>query len=105
MKKSSKTTILFSIISVSSATIVMIVFSINRKKVTNTFLMSRDEGPAEIDLESSGCLYWGLIGDQICDDEANTEECQFDYGDCCDGQNDFSLCSESGGNRFACLRF
>ena len=35
-----------------------------------------------------------FIGDQVCDDEANTEECQFDLGDCCDVQNDFTLCSD-----------
>ena len=42
----------------------------------------------------SGCAYLNIRGDQICDDEVNTEECQFDLGDCCDVQNDFTLCSD-----------
>ena len=91
MKKSSKTTILFSIISVTSATIVMIIFSVTRKTVSNTYSMNKNEEPEEND---SGCTYWGLVGDQICDDEANTAECQFDHGDCCNGQNHFDLCSD-----------
>ena len=94
MKKNSKTTILFSTIAVISATIVMIIFSIARKNITNTYTMSRNEEPGGLDSESIGCPYFEFLGDQICDDEANTEECQFDYGDCCDGQNDFSMCSE-----------
>ena len=94
MKNCSKSTILFSCICVISATIVMTVFSITRKQITNTYTMNRNEDPGGLDSESFGCPYWGLIGDQICDDEANTEECQFDHGDCCDVQNDFSLCSE-----------
>ena len=92
MKNSIKTTIIFSVISVMSATSVMIIYSINRKKVTNTYSMHRNEEAERS--ESSGCSYVDFIGDQVCDDEANTEECQFDLGDCCDVQNDFTLCSD-----------
>ena len=79
MKNSIKTTIIFSVISVMSATSVMIIYSINRKKVTNTYSMHRNEETERS--ESSGCSYVDFIGDQVCDDEANTEECQFDLGD------------------------
>ena len=94
MKRSSKTTILFSIIAVISGTSVMIIFSIARKTVSNTYTMSRTEDPGGLDSNSSACPYWSFTNDQVCDDEANVEECHFDHGDCCDVQNDLSSCSD-----------
>ena len=73
-----------------SATIVMIIFHITRREVT--YSMYRTEEAERSDI--SGCAYLNIRGDQICDDEVNTEECQFDLGDCCDVQNDFTLCSD-----------
>ena len=93
MKKSSKITIVFSIIAV--IIIIIIVSLASRKKVSNTNITTNSsEDQEKLNSESSGCRHWSLAGDQICHDEANTEECQFDHGDCCDVQNDFSLCSE-----------
>ena len=93
MKKSSKITIVFSIIAV--IIIIIIVSLASRKKVSNTNITTNSsEDPEKLNSESSGCRHWSLAGDQICHDEANTEECQYDRGDCCDVQNDFSLCSE-----------
>ena len=40
------------------------------------------------------CDVLGYLGDGFCDDEANNEVCQFDKGDCCDTQNDRSLCAD-----------
>ena len=57
-----------------SATIIMIIFSITRKKVTNTYSMHRNEEAERSDI--SGCAYLNIRGDQICDDEANTEICR-----------------------------
>ena len=38
-----------------------------------------------------GCLHIADIGDGWCSDEANTEQCNFDGGDCCGDfpKNDF----------------
>ena len=94
MKKGSQIAIILLILAVISLTIVIIAFHLPRKKDTNTYTMPRTEDPGGLDSESSGCPYWSLTGDQVCDDEANTEECHFDHGDCCDVQNDFSLCSD-----------
>ena len=33
-----------------------------------------------------------MIGDLICDDWANTPECEFDGADCCNPNSDFSHC-------------
>ena len=92
MKKSSKITIVSSIIAV--IIIIMIVSLVSRKKDSNTNATSSSEDPQKLNSESPGCRHWSLAGDQICHDEANTEECQYDRGDCCDVQNDFTLCSE-----------
>ena len=43
---------------------------------------------------SETCQFWYLTGDGFCDDEANVEMCHYDLGDCCDYENDQSLCSE-----------
>ena len=32
---------------------------------------------------SGFCQYYSLIGDGLCDDETNTEQCDYDGGDCC----------------------
>jgi hypothetical protein len=50
----------------------------------------------------TACKYPTLISDGICDDLPNTEECQFDGGDCCLGDETFTvicticLCHETG---------
>ena len=38
--------------------------------------------------ESSGCDYVSIVGDDICDDIANTQACAYDFGDCCSLEND-----------------
>ena len=86
----SSTTLLFSIVCIISATIVMIVFSIERRPQTSKEFKSKDELKESV----SGCPFWHLTNDKVCDDEANIEECQFDQGDCCEYQSDFSTCQD-----------
>ena len=40
------------------------------------------------------CPVWSLAGDGYCDDEANVNECGYDFDDCCKVENDRSLCQE-----------
>ena len=40
------------------------------------------------------CSYGELVGDGMCNDEANNEECLYDGGDCCSGCINTDLCSE-----------
>ena len=92
MKRGLQTIILL-ILGIMTLATVMTIFHWSRKANASTYTMDRTEEPGES--ETSGCsVNWGLTGDQICDDETNTEECHFDLGDCCDGENDFSLCSD-----------
>ena len=45
-----------------------------------------------IDLPKSSCPVQDLVGDRYCDDKANIPECDFDAKDCCELENDRSLC-------------
>ena len=38
------------------------------------------------------CLFENLIGDGLCQDEANTNECNFDGGDCCGSDVNTTYC-------------
>lgn len=90
MKKSTRDTIIFCIICGLSATLVMIIFTVKRVDDPNSPMTKKEDN----EVFQSGCQFWHLTNDQVCDDEANTEECNFDFGDCCDYQNDFTSCQE-----------
>lgn len=45
-----------------------------------------------IDETEVGCEYSSIVGDDICDDIANTKICAYDFGDCCSFESDRSLC-------------
>lgn len=80
MKKSTRDTIIFCIICGLSATLVLIIFTIKRVDDPKSEMTKEEENEGF----QSGCQYWHFTNDQVCDDEANTEECNFDFGDCCD---------------------
>ena len=90
MKKSTRDTIIFCIICGLSATLVLIIFTIKRVDDPKSEMTKEEENEGF----QSGCQYWHFTNDQVCDDEANTEECNFDFDDCCDYQNDFTSCQE-----------
>ena len=49
--------------------------------------------PSTLDTEDNNtCPVWSLVGDGYCDDEANIAECWHDLDDCCQVENDRSLC-------------
>ena len=51
--------------------------------------------PATLDtIDNTSCPVWSLVGDGYCDDEANIVECGYDFKDCCDMENDRSLCTD-----------
>ena len=56
------------------------------KKETTTEQFTIDT--EQEDAEGSGCDYVSIVGDDICDDIANTEACAYDFGDCCVMEND-----------------
>ena len=49
--------------------------------------------PSTLDTEDNNtCPVWSLVGDGYCDGEANVPECGYDFNDCCEIENDRSLC-------------
>ena len=88
-KKRLKKVLLFSLLSVLCATFVMVYYTIERAMVNETEVYILSENKTEI-----GCPFWDITNDGYCDDEANIEECNYDYGDCCNFQNDFSFCQD-----------
>ena len=44
--------------------------------------------------EAEGCNFVTIVGDDICDDVANTEVCAYDFSDCCNLANDRSTCQD-----------
>ena len=91
-KKAVKTTVTFSLLCFFCATLVMIVYMIERS------LEKDSEEKGEINTSENktelGCPFWHIFNDGYCDDEANIEECFYDFGDCCHWENDFSLCQD-----------
>ena len=44
---------------------------------------------------SDGCEYSLFLGDGICDDDLNSEDCFYDEGDCCKNvESAFEICTE-----------
>ena len=62
------------------------------------FVRSNKEVPTPIFEKETklnySCTVWSLVGDEYCDDEANVPECGYDLKDCCQLQNDRSLCQD-----------
>ena len=77
----------FSLISMGCAFAVMIIW-LSRNKVE----VEEVKDTIEKVKSNSTCQFWELAGDGYCDDEANTPECGYDFNDCCEAENDRSLC-------------
>ena len=78
----------FASISVFCAFFVMIIWLINRNDLNEA-----KEARNETASTSNSCPFWELAGDGYCDDETNIPECGYDYDDCCQLENDRSLCT------------
>ena len=50
----------------------------------------------QISIVYRDCQFESVIGDGICDQEANNEDCQYDGGDCC--YADCKVCSDGNCN-------
>ena len=88
-KKRLKKVLILSLLSVFCATFVMVYYTIERAIENETEVLILSENKTE-----PGCPFWDITNDGYCDDEANIEECNYDFGDCCHWENDFSLCQD-----------
>ena len=100
MEKRTKVIVAFSILTISVATFVMIFYHTSseeatRKAVVDVTGVTFHNFGTNLNTTCSDELII-LLGDGYCDDEANTEACSFDRGDCClyDHSSAFTLCSD-----------
>ena len=90
--------IIFSVISATCAIIVMVLYHTSRVEDNNE---STDPfSNSTLNDTDHVCHYVNLIGDEVCDDEANTEACLYDLGDCCCHLEVFNFNAEYGFNLF-----
>ena len=91
-KKTLKSTLTFGVLCFLAGALVMIIYSAQR---SNKKTESKGENVEyKNETQTFGCQFLHLTNDGYCDDEANVEECNFDFGDCCDWRNDFSNCQD-----------
>ena len=83
--------IIFSLLCIASALTAMIVWYSNWLE-DNRLEMS-PMSPINKTFLNGPCQHWEHVGDGYCDDEANIEQCGYDLNDCCEMNNDRTLCS------------
>ena len=81
----------FASISVFCAFFVMVIWLLSRNDSNKA--KETEEVKNETASTSNMCPFWELAGDGYCDDETNIPECGYDYDDCCQLENDRSLCT------------
>ena len=81
----------FASISVFCAFFVMVIWLLSRNDSNKA--KETEEVKNETASTSNMCPFWELAGDGYCDDETNIPECGYDYDDCCQPENDRSLCT------------
>ena len=91
-KKTLKSTLTFGVLCFLAGALVMIIYWAQRSNEKTESNGENVEYKNETQIVR--CQFWELTNDGYCDDEANVEECNFDFGDCCEWENDFSLCQD-----------
>ena len=81
--------IIYSSVSIVCALSVMIIWLKNRN---NSIIEDPEKAKNETASPSNSCQFWEITGDGYCDKEANIPECGYDFQDCCQQENDRSLC-------------
>ena len=88
--------VIFSLLSVFAASLVTILFwNSNSFGLTDNTIVIGTENPFDQEVASNySCPFWAITGDGYCDDEANIAECGYDFKDCCQMENDRTLCKD-----------
>ena len=84
--------IVFSLVSVACAITVMLIWYSVWKSNNQTSTKNLETTIEPAGIISGTCPVWELVGDGVCDYEANNPECGYDFKDCCSLENDRSLC-------------
>ena len=84
--------VMFSLLSITCALTVMIIWYFNLEDNKTNKDIPSDQIVRQV--SNNSCPYWHITGDGYCDDEANIEECGYDFKDCCQMENDRTLCQD-----------
>ena len=84
---------MYSFLSIFCAFIVMIIWYTSwLEKQSITIEIGNYQTDIKASSNNSGCPFWAITGDGFCDDEANIPECGYDFKDCCQMENDRTIC-------------
>ena len=89
--------VIFSLLSVFAASLVTIVFwNSNSSDLHDNEIVVGSRDPLDLQKITTNysCPFWAITGDGYCDDEANIPECGYDFKDCCQMENDRTLCED-----------
>ena len=84
--------VMFSLLSITCALTVMIIWYFNLEDNQTNKDIPSDQIVRQV--SNNSCPYWHITGDGYCDDEANIEECGYDFKDCCQMESDRTLCQD-----------
>ena len=86
---------MYTLLSIIAAFIVMIIWYTSwLENKTITIEIGNFQTDIIAGSNSSGCPFWDITGDGFCDDEANIPECGYDFKDCCQMENDRTICED-----------
>ena len=86
---------MYSFLSIFCAFVVMIIWYTSWfEKQSITIEIGNYQTDIKASSNNSGCPFWAITGDGFCDDEANIPECGYDFKDCCQMENDRTICED-----------
>ena len=86
---------MYSLLSIFCAFVVMIIWYTSwLEKQSITIEIGNYQTDIKASSNNSGCPFWAITGDGFCDDEANIPECGYDFKDCCQMENDRTICKD-----------
>ena len=86
---------MYTLLSIIAAFIVMIIWYTSwLEKQSITIEIGNEQTDIKASLNNSSCPFWAITGDGFCDDEANIPECGYDFKDCCQMENDRTICED-----------
>ena len=87
--------VMYTLLSIVAALIVMIIWYTSwLENKTITVEIGNEQTDIKANTNNSNCQFWDITGDGFCDDEANVPECGYDFKDCCQMENDRTICED-----------
>ena len=87
--------VMYTLLSIVAALIVMIIWYTSwLENKTITVEIGNEQTDIKASINDSNCQFWDITADGFCDDEANIPECGYDFKDCCQMENDRTVCED-----------